>query len=82
VILPASIAASFRCQDLGPYFSKIENVYRSLPITDDESERVQLPCPLAPGSYDYEIWLLGSGFGDEVESDAPQTVLRARIVVQ
>jgi len=55
VVFPASIASAFRCADLRPYFLRMESVYRSLPLTDEESERVQLPCALAPGSYDYEI---------------------------
>ena len=57
------------------------DVYRSLPITGMQSEQVRLPCPLAPGSHDYEIWLMGSGFGGEA-GDEPQRVLRAKIVVE
>jgi len=83
VVFPASIASRFSCADLQPYFSKIENDYRSLPITDEASERVELPCRLAPGSYDYEIWLMGSGFGDEIDDGGkPEQVLRAKIVVE
>jgi hypothetical protein len=82
VVFPASIAASFRCPDLRPYFSKAADVYRSLPITDTQSERVQLPCRLAPGTYDYEIWLRGSGFGEESDAARPDQILRARIVVE
>jgi len=63
VVFPASIAASFRCKDLRPYFTRSEDVYRSQPLTNPETERVQLPCALTPGSYDYEIWLMGVGFG-------------------
>jgi len=80
VVFPESIASSFRCADLRPYFVKVETVYRSLPLTDEESERVQLPCALAPGSYDYEIWLLGTELG--YEGQKPQQVLRAKIVVE
>lgn len=82
VIFPASIASAFRCQDLRPYFVRMETVYRSLPLTDEESERVQLPCPLAPGSYDYEIWLMGSGFGVDFGDGKPEQILRAKIVVE
>lgn len=82
VILPAIIASSFRCADLHPYFVKNETVYRSLPLTDEESERVQLPCSLAPGSYDYEIWLFGAGFGELSADRAPDQILRAKIVVE
>ena len=82
VVFQVSIAASFRCADLRPYFSRVEDVYRSLPLTGEESERVELPCPLAPGSYAYEIWLKGVGFGDEIDEGKPDLVLRARIVVE
>jgi len=82
VVFPASIASGFRCDDLHPYFSKTANVYRSLPITGTQSERVELPCPLAPGTYDYEIWLMGSGFGVESGADEPEQILRAKIVVE
>jgi len=82
VVFPASIASAFGCKDLLPYFSRTANVYRSLPLTGVQSERVQLPCPLAPGSYAYEIWLTGAGFGEEFSADAPGQILRARIVVE
>jgi hypothetical protein len=83
IVFPASIAASFRCSDLQPYFARAADVYRSLPITGGAtSERVELPCSLAPGSYDYEIWLVGSGFGQEFDLRAPQKILRARILVE
>lgn len=80
VVLPASIAASFRCSDLGPAFSRTSNDYRSVPIAGMQGDQVSLPCALAPGRYDYEILLVGTGFGDE----APMrpTVLRATIVVE
>jgi hypothetical protein len=61
---------------------KRANVYRSLPLTDEESERVQLPCPLAPGSYDYEIWLVGAGLGEVIDARRPEQILRAKIVVE
>jgi hypothetical protein len=82
VVFPASIASSFRCKDLRPYFTRNEDVYRSHPLTNPETERVQLPCPLSPGSYDYEIWLMGVGFGGEYDSDQPQNILRAKIIVE
>jgi hypothetical protein len=82
VVFPASIASSFRCEDLHPYFSRTAAGYRSLPITAVESERVELPCALAPGTYDYEIWLMGAGFGTEFGAGEPERILRAKIVVE
>ena len=81
VIFPAAIAASFTCADLRPYFLQTEDGYRSLPLTSYESERVELPCPLKPGTYDYEIWLMGAGEGGIASGDAGRTMLRGKIVV-
>jgi hypothetical protein len=83
VIFPASMASSFRCTDLHPYFVREGRLYRSLPITmEEESERVQLPCSLAPGSYDYEVWLFGAGFGKGFDIDGPEKRLPGRILVE
>lgn len=83
VIFPANIASSFGCKDLHPYLTRLEDGrYRSPPITGVVSETAKLPCSLAPGSYDYQIWLMGQGFGEEGVSADPQQVLRAKIVVQ
>jgi len=83
VVLPASTASGFRCADLRPFFLPAADVYRSLPLTGGmQTDRVQLPCALKPGSYDYEIWLMGAGFGGEWSGNEPERVLRARIVVE
>jgi hypothetical protein len=81
VVFPASIAPRFSCADLQPYFERAGNVYLSRPIIGMQSERVELPCPLAPGTYDYEIWLMGSGVGTEFNVK-PEQILRAKIVVE
>jgi len=82
IVFPAGIASSFRCADLGPYFTRTPAGYQSLPITGMQTETVRLPCPLASGSYDYEIWLTGAGFGEAVDATKPQQVLRAKLVVE
>lgn len=82
VVFPASIASSFRCTDFRPYFERAGDLYRSLELTDEESERVQLPCALAPGTYPYEIWLFGAGFGKGFDLDGPEKRLSGRIVVE
>ena len=84
VVFPASIASAFRCTDLRPYFERAGDVYRSNELlTDEESERVQLPCSLAPGSYDYEIWLFGYGFGKGFNPEGgPEKRLTGKIVVE
>ena len=43
---------------------------------------MQLPCSLARGTYDYEIWLQGAGVGGEYDADQPSQILRAKIVVE
>jgi hypothetical protein len=81
VVFPASIAQSFSCGDaLEPYFKKIDGGFESLPIGTTEPDPVQLPCSLAPGSYDYEIAIMGSGLG-ETEETQPRRKLSGTIVV-
>lgn len=83
VIFPSRIAASLRCTELRPYLTKLQDGrYRSPPLTGTVTERAQLPCTLAPGTYDYQVWLMGNGFGFEgAESVKPQKALRATLVV-
>jgi len=83
VVFPGSIVSSFQCEDLHPYLTKLEDGrYRSPPITGVVSERAQLPCALAPGSYDYEVWLMGEGFGEHGDGGDPAQILHAKIVVK
>jgi hypothetical protein len=84
VIFPANIVSSLRCTELRPYLTKLENGdYRSVPITNSmASEQAKLPCSLAPGTYEYQVWLMGEGFGEEGMSADPQQVLHAKIVVK
>ena len=82
VVFPEGIAASFTCRDLAPMFRRVEGTYRSLPISGAESERVALPCPLVPGRYAYEIWIVGAGFGIESGALLPEKKLGAQLVVE
>jgi hypothetical protein len=83
VVFPLSVAAKFRCTDLKPYFNRVGDVYQSHQLLTVESEDVRLPCALAPGTYDYEIWLMGAGFGSEINAtNTPEQKLRAQIVVE
>ena len=82
VVFPASIAASFTCgENLEPYFRKIEGGFQSLPLTSFESNTVQLPCSLAPGSYEYEVAITNAG-GMELDPSAPPQKLLGTIVVE
>jgi hypothetical protein len=81
VVFPASIASSFSCgEQLEPYFRKIEGGFQSLPISSVEPNRVQLPCRLAPGSYQYEIAIMGSGLGETAETDAERKLVGTIVV--
>jgi hypothetical protein len=84
VIFPPSIVSGLRCKELRPYLTKLQNGdYRSPPISNNmASEAAKLPCSLAPGTYAYQVWLMGQGFGVEDQEALPQQVLHAKIVVQ
>jgi hypothetical protein len=82
VVFPDSISTSFSCGGaLGPYFVATEDGYRSLPIESFEPEDVKLPCSLEAGTYDYEVWIMGTGLGDFGASSA-QRSLPGKIVVK
>jgi hypothetical protein len=83
VVFQGSIASSLRCQELRPYLTRLESgEFRTQPITGVVTEQAKLPCALAPGRYDYQVWLMGEGFGDEGIGSAPQKVLHGTIVAQ
>jgi hypothetical protein len=77
VVFPDSIKASFTCDDLRPVFSKTGIGYRSIPI-QGRVESVALPCPLKPGSYDYQLYL----FDDMSGMNDPLRKLQGKIVVE
>jgi hypothetical protein len=81
VVFDESIKESFTCSDLRPLFSKVAAGYQSIPITSAGGENVSLPCPLKPGTYDYQIYLGGGGMGG-IGIDDPQITLPAKIVVE
>ncbi len=62
VYFDASIREKFTCSELRPLFYQVAGGYQSLPI-QKAAESVRLPCPLRPGSYDYELRLFQSEAG-------------------
>ena len=42
---------------------------------------VELPCPLEPGTYAYEIWIMGIGIGT-TDPGRPERRLPGKIVVE
>jgi hypothetical protein len=47
--------------------------------TDD----LEIPCPLKPGEYEYEIWLFSETMGgDGGAMDDPQSRMQGKIIVK
>jgi hypothetical protein len=81
IVFPASTSSGSTCgENLRPDFQEVSGAYQSRPIEHFESAPVQLPCPLEPGTYPYEIWLRGTGLGETIV-EGPERKLRATIVV-
>ena len=84
VVLPASMGASFTCAELGPVFRQTAEGYESLPILSQwspQTERVELPCALRPGRYDYSVRIQNSGLA-QTEAAGPGRTLSGVIVVE
>jgi len=82
VAFPESAATAFRCPaGLGAHFQRTSDGYLSPPINSFESPGVELPCPLQPGTYSYEIWILGIGLG-ATDPGVPERRLPGKIVVE
>ena len=77
VSFPVSIRASFSCVDLGPNWEQDASRVRSIPITGSMDD-LELPCPLKPGTYDYELLL----FDRLSDAYSPQLTLPGTISVQ
>ena len=83
VVFPKSIKESFTCTELRPLFFEVAAGYQSIQVTGAEGEEVTLPCPLKPGSYDYQIYLSNdAGYNRNSAIDNPTITLPAKIVVQ
>ncbi len=81
VLFPASAAAAFSCgEPRDSHFQRTAAGYQSRAISSFESEPVALPCPLSPGVYDYEVWIMGTGFGET--GAGPERKLNGKIVVE
>lgn len=83
VVFPKSIKESFTCTELRPLFFEVSAGYQSIQVTGEEGENVTLPCPLKPGSYDYQIYLSDEAGSDRYSAiDNPTVTLPAKIVVE
>lgn len=83
ILFPESVVDSFTCTELRPLFTRTGDGLQSIPIAQD-SENVALPCPLKPGSYDYQVNLFEAhGEGSMgVSMENPVRSLRGKIVVE
>jgi hypothetical protein len=68
IVFPATTpAAMFSCAG-NVDFQKTRAGYSSRPIDPDRPNPVRLPCPLASGTYPYEVWITGTGLGATVDT--------------
>ena len=83
IVFPPATVAGFTCSDLRPDWGKTADGAQSIPITMGAAANdLEIPCPLAPGSYDYEVWLFSPGVGDPSGLDEPEARMQGRIVVE
>jgi hypothetical protein len=81
IVFSDEVAAAFTCSELRPNWSKTGTGYQSIPITmGGATNDLEIPCPLKPGEYEYEIWLFsGGGFGG---MENPQSRMQGKIIVE
>ncbi len=83
IVFSNEVATAFTCSDLRPNWMKTAAGYQSIPITQGGAmDDLEIPCPLKPGEYEYEIWLFSGGMGDPAAMDDPQSRMQGKIVVQ
>jgi len=83
IVFSDEVAAAFTCSELRPNWMKSGTGYQSIPITiRGESNDLEIPCPLKPGAYEYEIWLFSPGIGGIGDMDEPQSRMQGKIIVE
>jgi len=90
IVFSDAVAASFTCSDLRPNWMKTERGYQSIPVTmGGARDDLQLPCPLKPGEYEYEVWLFeggssagAGGFGGPASLGDPTSQMQGKIIVK
>jgi len=44
---------------------------------------LEIPCPLKPGEYEYEVWLFSEALGaDPAAMDDPRSRMQGKIIVE
>ena len=83
IVFSDDVAKAFTCSELRPNWMKTGTGYQSIPITmGGAANDLEVPCPLKPGEYEYEIWLFSSGMGGPAGMDNPQSRMQGKIVVK
>jgi hypothetical protein len=83
IVFSNEVAAAFTCSDLRPNWMKTGTSYQSIPITmGGATNDLEVPCPLKPGEYEYEIWLFSSAMGGPAGMDNPQSRMQGKIIVK
>lgn len=80
VVLPPGVRQDLHC-DVRPDFMEISGGgLQSIPIGGDDDD-LDLPCPLKPGTYDYQIFLQGAGgLGQGLQN--PEVTMKGSIIVE
>lgn len=76
VVFPGGMTSAFTCTDLRPQFAFTGDRIQSINASGDNMDLVT-PCPLKPGSYEYEVWLYEPRF----DRGDPRTKVKGRIEV-
>ena len=83
IVFSDEVAAAFTCSELRPNWMKTGTGYQSIPITMGGAKNdLEIPCPLKPGEYEYEIWLFSEGLGGLGGMDDPQSRMQGKIIVK
>ena len=81
IVFSDEVAAAFTCSELRPNWSKTGTGYQSIPVTPGgASNDLEIPCPLKPGEYEYEIRLFT--VGDLGGMENPQSRMQGKIIVE
>ena len=77
-------AKGFTCTELRPSWMKVADGYQSIPITQaGAANDLEIPCPLKPGEYEYEIRLFVPQIGGEMSGMGdPHSQMQGKIVVE
>jgi hypothetical protein len=83
IVLSDAVVKALTCSDLGGDWMKTDTGYQSIPITlGGAMNDFELPCPLKPGEYEYEIWLFTPIAGEPSAQENPMARMQGKIIVE